>query len=760
MGAITLLVQWLNQVDFSLYPGVREVSSPSMCCRYLLVAATRATAPEVRVLADALARVDPSVPRTVVVLDEDPRSLELLDGAGEIRTGPDLGLDLDLIGRWVGAYGERGLIWAAFPHVLSAVGASGDHVLWIGASVAIVQAPVPFWTALEKSNVATGLAAPLLAPHGNERRDGADGCPYELQPASAVSRQYGELVSRSVLGWRVGSRTMTDLLSEWPVPRDFPTHENVATSAAAQIWFNALALHSEIGLVRSAGVVLSTLQLLSRNVESGPSDTTPLIDGQPLILLNLRGFDAEHPHLLEGEIVTARVSERPALAPMLRQRAAALIAAGWTWVDEDIIPGTVDRAPRGTRWDELPEGLPHNTMTQRLIRGGLREGAITHSPFSEAGFDQLRAYALQPAKQGGSVGVNRMLHAMHGVRPDVYPTFPTLDGSDGLAFIEWAWNYGREEMSIPESFLPPRPYPEASPTEASPTEASPTTGQREPDTEGVNLAGYFTSELGLGESARQIAVALEAAGIPITPVQGLCVPPTGQREGFSPVSPQDAHHDANIAVINGEQMPAFAHDVGEEFFAGRPTIGVWWWEVDPYPVEEWAPALQWLDELWVGTDFIRGLIEPHVDVPVWVFPVPVSQRRLERPLDRAHFGWNDDETIFLYIWDYHSTEARKNPSGLVEAYRRAFPEGSKTRLVLKCINHENLPEADEKVRLAAIGRDDIVIIDRFISGRRERRPARALRLLCLPAPLGGLRLHACGGDAARQAGRDDWVWRH
>jgi 2-polyprenyl-3-methyl-5-hydroxy-6-metoxy-1,4-benzoquinol methylase len=112
------------------------------------------------------------------------------------------------------------------------------------------------------------------------------------------------------------------------------------------------------------------------------------------------------------------------------------------------------------------------------------------------------------------------------------------------------------------------------------------------------------------------------------------------------------------------------------------------------------------------------LIEPHVDVPVWVFPVPVSVQRLESPLDRAHFGWKDDETVFLYIWDYHSTEARKNPSGLVEAYRRAFPEGSKTRLVLKCINHENLPEADEKVRLAAVGRDDIVVIDRFLS-RRE-----------------------------------------
>ena len=93
-----------------------------MCHRYLLIAATRATAPEVRVLADSLARVDPTVPRTIVVLDEDPQLLVQLRGAGEILTGTDLGLDPDLVGRWIGSYGERGLIWAAFPHVLSGVG--------------------------------------------------------------------------------------------------------------------------------------------------------------------------------------------------------------------------------------------------------------------------------------------------------------------------------------------------------------------------------------------------------------------------------------------------------------------------------------------------------------------------------------------------------------------------------------------------------------------------------------------------------------
>jgi hypothetical protein len=51
--------------------------------QFLLIAATRATAPEVRVLADSFARVDPTAPRTIVVLGEDPYSHALIDGFGE-----------------------------------------------------------------------------------------------------------------------------------------------------------------------------------------------------------------------------------------------------------------------------------------------------------------------------------------------------------------------------------------------------------------------------------------------------------------------------------------------------------------------------------------------------------------------------------------------------------------------------------------------------------------------------------------------------
>lgn len=678
-----------------------------MSRRYLLIAATFSVAPEVRVAADLLAEVDPEVPRTIVVVDGDQRTLDLLHGAGDVRTGEDLGVTRDEVGRWAASYGPAGIMWGAFPHVVAAVGEPGERVLWIGSDVHIAAAPEAIWTALESTSLLAGRAAPSLAPHGNDRPDNVNGNgkPHAVQPVTAVEKRDGELVTRSLLGWEVGSRAVTAALAEWPVPRDRPTFESVGEDEFAQLWFNALALNPDASLVRSSGAVLSVAQLLVREATAGRAPGEVLIDGEPLTLLALHGFDPGQPHLFEGKVRTARLSDRPALAPVLADRAERLLAAGWTF----------DEPP--SLWAELPEGLPLHKFVRDVVRSGLRSGDVTRSPFTPEGFDELRAYAKQPARSGGSIGVNRLLARVHAKRSDLHVAYPSLDGPDGLGFLGWAWAHGRHELSLPESFLPPRPAF----LDAAPGAAEDGGRPHVPDTPGVNLAGYFTSELGLGESARQIASALGASGVPVTPVQGLLVPPTRQQAEFQPVGPQDAHHDVNVVVVNGDQMPAFARDVGDGFFEGRPTVAVWWWEVDPFPAADWAPALQWVDEVWVGTDFIRSLVEPHLDVPVWVFPVPVSVSKLDQPLERSHFGFADDETVFLYVWDYHSTEARKNPSGLVEAYKRAFPDpaASKTRLVLKCINHENLPDADEKVRLAAAGRDDITFIDRFLSGREK-----------------------------------------
>jgi hypothetical protein len=90
------------------------------------------------------------------------------------------------------------------------------------------------------------------------------------------------------------------------------------------------------------------------------------------------------------------------------------------------------------------------------------------------------------------------------------------------------------------------------------------------------------------------------------------------------------------------------------------------------------------------------------------------------PYTRAELGMPEDDFVFLFVFDYHSTAARKNPVGVVNAFKEAFPEaGSGASLVLKCINSEKMPEHHEEVLIAIGERDDIHIIDRYVTAAEK-----------------------------------------
>ena len=62
-----------------------------------------------------------------------------------------------------------------------------------------------------------------------------------------------------------------------------------------------------------------------------------------------------------------------------------------------------------------------------------------------------------------------------------------------------------------------------------------------------------------------------------------------------------------------------------------------------------------------------------------------------------------------------STTARKNPIGLVEAFRLAFEPGSGPVLVLKSINAERCPQDLSALREAAAGHPDIQLSDAYVT---------------------------------------------
>ena len=202
--------------------------------------------------------------------------------------------------------------------------------------------------------------------------------------------------------------------------------------------------------------------------------------------------------------------------------------------------------------------------------------------------------------------------------------------------------------------------------------------------EGVNVVGFFRAEFGQGEAARRIVAALERAGMPFSTVTFDRVPhrqdhPFEDGQG-------DTVYPANILCLNAEHLLQFVQQPERELLRGRYSAGVWFWETSRLP-STLRPALDFIDEVWVASPFVAAAIAEETAKPVLTFPLPVLVP--EPPaLTRADLELPEDAFVFLFVFDFFSTLERKNPLGLIEAFKRAFPESDGPLLYLKSINGE------------------------------------------------------------------------
>jgi SAM-dependent methyltransferase len=98
-------------------------------------------------------------------------------------------------------------------------------------------------------------------------------------------------------------------------------------------------------------------------------------------------------------------------------------------------------------------------------------------------------------------------------------------------------------------------------------------------------------------------------------------------------------------------------------------------------------------------------------------PVPI---RVPSPagLTREQIGLPEG-FLFFFMFDFFSSIERKNPLGLIEAYRRAFGPDDGAVLVLKSVNGDTRIDELELLRAAAADRRDILLIDRYVTAEER-----------------------------------------
>jgi len=232
---------------------------------------------------------------------------------------------------------------------------------------------------------------------------------------------------------------------------------------------------------------------------------------------------------------------------------------------------------------------------------------------------------------------------------------------------------------------------------------------------GTNVVGYFRAELGIAEVARQIVRSVEQAGIPhstLTYERTL----SRQEHPFGTADDETAPFDTNIICVNADQLPFFQRDVGDEFFRGRYSIGVWFWELAHFP-PRFHPALASVDEVWVASDFVREAIARATRKPVHVIPLPIgepaplvfSRDQLDLP----------DGFLFLFSFDFLSIFERKNPLAVVQAFKRVFRPGEGAALLIKTINGDRDARSLRRLQAAAADHSDIHVVDGYVSAAQK-----------------------------------------
>ncbi len=229
---------------------------------------------------------------------------------------------------------------------------------------------------------------------------------------------------------------------------------------------------------------------------------------------------------------------------------------------------------------------------------------------------------------------------------------------------------------------------------------------------GVNVAGYLSTESGMGEAARASVRSLQAAGVPVAlnNVESFLRQQDATFSSFQSDNP----HPVNLVHLNADNMAWFARRQGRRYFRRRYTIGYWFWELSTFR-PEWRSGFRYVDEVWVASEFTRACLAACTRLPVLCMPLPVVLPE-PSPLSRDDFGLPRDAFVFLFTFDASSQMERKNPLGAIHAFRQAALPFDQAVLVLKFTNPEYDPREVRRLREAADGLH-VAFIDRYLTRR-------------------------------------------
>jgi glycosyltransferase involved in cell wall biosynthesis len=230
----------------------------------------------------------------------------------------------------------------------------------------------------------------------------------------------------------------------------------------------------------------------------------------------------------------------------------------------------------------------------------------------------------------------------------------------------------------------------------------------------VTVIGYLRTASGVGEVARQTVRALIAGGLQVEAYDtALGVASVRNDHSCDDFLVERGTAPVQIFNINADQLPIVIGATRAHLRQKAFKINIPFWELGRYP-DAWLPAFDVVDEIWAPSRFIQRALVGRVNRPVIYMPTPIELEHYT-PKSRKYFGLPERSYLFFFAFDFLSFIERKNPSAVVQAFRKAFPTYGKAALVLKCINGAMMPEKYHALQQEIDNNPDIILLDQTMS---------------------------------------------
>jgi glycosyltransferase involved in cell wall biosynthesis len=215
----------------------------------------------------------------------------------------------------------------------------------------------------------------------------------------------------------------------------------------------------------------------------------------------------------------------------------------------------------------------------------------------------------------------------------------------------------------------------------------------------VCLVGHPYAPIGMGEKLRCTFRALQSVNIrpKLADIYKLTPPDTDEISEFAGAC-VNTPSDINIFHINGDEVESvLAHLSLNKQWEGYNIIFPAW-ELSRYPME-WAVQLDRFDEIWAQSKYTLHALQKICKKPIYHMP-ETGDVVLSSFLSRRYFQLPESDYIFLFFFDVRSYLKRKNPYGVINAFRQVLSQRptAKIRLTLKINGAELAPEVMDELK--------------------------------------------------------------